>query len=105
MDSLAGYVATLGVGIVGTYLSQFLLPKVKIRYWLPHNFMYRIPNAQLAPALPPMNRQAAPPGPQQPPHFFLLSQSILIQNFGRKSAEWVEIAHKKKPDFFHLEPA
>lgn len=101
---LGGYIATLAVGVIGTYLSQFINPKIKIRYWLPHNFMYRIPNAQLGPqpnlALPAAN-QGAPAPPQ---HYFLLSQSITIQNFGRQCAEWVEIGHRQKPDFFQVDP-
>src|SRR6266436_6748242 len=99
MDTLAGYIASLCAGAIGTYLSQFLRPKVKIRYWQPHSFMYTIPNNQLpapnpAPALVPGN-VAAPPPP--PANFFLLTQSVTIQNFGRESAAWVEIVHVRKP--------
>lgn len=111
MDTLAGYIATLAVGAIGQYLSQFIKPKVKILYWLPHSFMYKIPNAQLgppanlpAPALPGGNQAAGPVPVPTLPHFLLLSQSISIQNFGRECAEWVEIAHRQKPDFFQLDP-
>jgi hypothetical protein len=34
----------------------------------------------------------------------LLTQSVTIQNFGRETAQWVEIAHNQKPDFFQLHP-
>jgi hypothetical protein len=108
MDTLAGYIATLAVGAAGQYLSQFIKPKVKILYWLPHSFMYKIPNAQLGPPANPNAALPAPAGhqptPQPQPHFLLLSQSITIQNFGRECAEWVEIAHRQKPDFFQLDP-
>src|SRR5260370_15099635 len=106
MDSLAGYIASLCVGAAGTYLSQFLKPKVKIRYWLAHSFMYTIPNNQLpapnpSPGLVPGNvaAPAAPPG-----NFFLLTQSVTIQNFGRENAPWIEIVHNQRPDFFQLFP-
>lgn len=109
MDSLAGYIGTLCVGAVGNYLSQFLRPKIKIKYWLSHSFTYKIPNNQLNPApaaalaLPAAN-QAAPPAPPAG-HFYLLTQSVTIQNFGRERAEWIEIVHQQRPDFFQLQPA
>jgi hypothetical protein len=115
MDSLAGYIASLCVGAAGTYLSQFLRPKVKIRYWLAHSFMYTIPNTQLpapnpAPALPPggagAGNVAAPAvaPPAAPPNLLLLTQALTIQNFGRESAAWVEIVLTRKPDYFQLYP-
>jgi hypothetical protein len=110
MDSLAGYIASLCVGAIGTYLSQFLKPKVKIRYWQSHNFMYTIPNNQLNPAPNPAPALPAPAGnvvapPVVPANFLLLTQSVTVQNFGRESAAWVEIVHNRRPDFFQLYPA
>jgi len=53
MDSLAGYVASGCGAIIVGYLSQFLLPRIKIRYWLPSNFLYTMPiNAAGKPAQP-----------------------------------------------------
>src|SRR5260370_10483491 len=109
MGSLAKYFATLCIGVLGTYLSQFLRPKIKIRYWLSHSFIYTIPNnpaALAAPALPAGNPAA--PGAAAAPapaNFALLTQSLTIQNFGRETAEWIEIVHQQKPDFFQLHPA
>jgi hypothetical protein len=105
MDSLAGYIASICVGAIGTYLSQFLRPKIKIKYWLAHNFMYTIPNYQLpapnpAPALVPGNA----PAPAAPHNLLLLTQAVTIQNFGRESADWIEIALNQRPDFFQLYP-
>jgi hypothetical protein len=97
-------------GALGTYLSQFLRPKIKIKYWLSHSFMYKIPNEQLnpAPAIASSITRALPSGNQSggaaPPHFFLLTQSMTIQNFGRERADWVEIVHVQRPDFFQLLP-
>ena len=110
MDTLAGYIATLCVGAAGTYLSQFLKAKVKIRYWLAHSFMYTIPNNQLNPAPNPAPALLpAPAGnvaalPAAPANFLLLTQAVTIQNFGRESAAWVEIVHRRRPDFFQLYP-
>jgi hypothetical protein len=109
MDTLAGYITSLCVGAIGTYLSQFLRPKVKIRYWQPHSFIYTIPNNQFpapnpAQALPaPASNVAVPP--PAPANFFLLTRSVTIQNFGRESAGWVEIVLARKPDYFQLYPA
>ena len=104
MDSLAGYIASLCVGVAVTYLSQFLKPKIKIHYWLPHSFTYRIPYNQLNPSAVPA--LMAPKGVRQaaPSNFFLLSQSVTVQNLGRECAEWIEIVHAQKPDFFELQP-
>lgn len=107
MDTLAGYIASLAVGAIGTYLSQFLKPKVKIRYWQSHNFMYTIPSANpnaLTISGPVAAAGNAPPPPAMP-NFMLLTQSLTIQNFGREKAAWVEIVHAARPDFFQLHPA
>ena len=107
MNPLAGYIGSIAVGAAGQYLSQFLRPKVKIKYWLSHQFIYKIPNNQLNPApalaLPPAGpaaaNQAAPPA-----NFFLLTRTVTVQNFGRERADWVEVVHAQKPDFFQLNP-
>ncbi|HET6179386.1 MAG TPA: hypothetical protein VFE61_20835 [Candidatus Sulfotelmatobacter sp.] len=40
-----------------------------------------------------------------PPNWFLLTQSVTLQNFGRERAQWVEIVYKRRPDYFQLYPA
>lgn len=111
MDTLAGYLATLASGALLTYLSQFLQPKIKINYWHSHNFLYSIPPAQLnpapnpAPALPAAGRPVNPAPTPAAPNFLLLTQSLTVQNRGRKAAEWVEIVHGRRQDFFQLYPA
>src|SRR5437870_1278829 len=105
MDTLAGYIATFCVGATGTYASQLLAPKIKIKFWMSHQFMYTIPNNQLNPgpvAIPalPATGGVRPPTAPQPPNFLLLTQSVTIQNFGRQRADWIEIVHRRKPDFF-----
>jgi hypothetical protein len=34
----------------------------------------------------------------------LLTQALTVQNLGRESAAWIEIVHRRKPDFFQLYP-
>lgn len=108
MDTLAGYIGLVGVSVAATYFSQFLRPKIKIRYWFQHNFMYTMPwNVQpqqpLLQGAPPV---AAGPAPQPGVGGIInvLTHSVTVQNFGRKSAEWVEIVHQRRPEFFQLFP-
>jgi len=112
MDSLAGYVASGCGAIIVGYLSQFLLPRIKIRYWLPSNFLYTMPiNAAGKPAQPgqlpaPQPPAQQTPGQTAPPATFLIqTNSLTIQNLGRKTATWVEIVHRIRPDFFQLYPS
>jgi len=86
MDSLGGYVATGVVSLLVGLALRSLEPKIKIVWWSPHRFLFKIPI------------QSNPPAN-------LFTHAITVQNLGRKSAEWVEIVHKTKPDFFMLEPA
>jgi hypothetical protein len=103
VDSPAGYILTLFVGIAGTYLSQFVLPKIRVLFWVSHDFLYSVPVGQQNPQQPPALQL---PLPQvQSPNFLVRTQSITVQNFGRKSAEWVDIVHRRRPDFFQLYPS
>ena len=112
MEHLAGYIAAVCVGVSVAYLSQFLVPKIKIQFWISHNFLYTIPTSQLnapqqnqsQPQLPSPNPPAAATQ-AQPTTFKILTHSITVQNFGRKTAEWVEIVHRKRPDFFQFFPS
>jgi len=102
VDSLAGYIGTICVTIIATYLSQFLVPRVKILYWLSHSFLYTLPVP--LPTGTPASPPTVSPTPKAPT-FNLLTHSITVQNFGRKTADWVEIVHRKKPDFFQFYPS
>jgi hypothetical protein len=64
MDSLAGYVASGCGAIIVGYLSQFLLPRIKIRYWLPSSFLYTMPINAAGNAAQP----GQPPAPQLRKH-------------------------------------
>ena len=73
-----------------------------------HSFIYTIPNNQFNPAPNVPVLPAAVPneaGQPAPPNFRLLTQSLTVQNFGRECADWVEIVHARRPDFFQLYPA
>lgn len=83
MDSLTSYIVTGFVMLVVGLLLRELEPKVKIVYWSPHYFFFQVTQ----------------------PKVDLLTQSITVQNTGRRRAEEIEIVHKKKPDFFKLQPA
>ena len=100
MDSLGGYIAAIVVTVAGARAVQYVAPRIKIVYWL-SSFLYNIPNNQLNPgqAIAPAAGQPALPG-----NFLLLSQSVNIQNLGRQQAQWVEVVHKNRPDFFQLSP-
>jgi hypothetical protein len=100
MDSLGGYIAAIVVSVAGARAAQYVAPKIKIVYWL-SNFLYRIPNNQVNPGLA---RPIAAGAPQQPEHWFLLTHSVSIQNLGRRQAQWIEVVHKSRPDFFQLNP-
>jgi len=82
MDSLAGYIAT-GIGslTVGV-LSKYLEPKAKLVYWLPHTFFFHLKAENVA----------------------LQTNSLTIQNLGRRAAEDIEIIHRERPEFFQFSP-
>ena len=71
MGSLAGYIASVCVGIAVAYLSQFLTPKIKIRFWLSHSFLYTVPLPLTAqPALPAPAGATTPAGQLEAPGTF-----------------------------------
>lgn len=43
--------------------------------------------------------------PASAANILLLTQSVTIQNFGRERADWVEVVHAQRPDFFQLNPS
>ena len=82
MDTIAGYIATIVVGLIGGYLSQFLQPRSKLICWSPHNFLFDLKEQNVV----------------------LQTNSLTLQNVGREPAECIEIVHKQKPDFFEIHP-
>lgn len=82
-DNIIGYVAIGVVSLVVGILSRYLEPKSKVVYWSPHNFLFELKELSV----------------------LLQTNSLTIQNLGRKAAESVEIIHKVRPDFFQLSPS
>lgn len=111
MSSLASHIATVVCTLVSAYFLRFIEPKIKIVYWVSHSFLYTIPADQLGPppaqaqpALPPLQQQQMPLPQVARPPFLLFTQSITVQNLGRKTADWVEVVHLRRPDYFQLHP-
>jgi hypothetical protein len=117
MDSLGRYIATACISGTVALLSRYLEPRTRIVFWQSHDFLYKIPTNQLPPqpvasAPRPSVAQPALPAPgaaaaaaPAPVPFFIRTQSVSIKNLGRKPAEWVEIVHAQRPDFFQLNPS
>jgi hypothetical protein len=82
MAEISGYIATGIISLIVGLLLRQLEPKSKIVYWSPHNFLFELQKEQVV----------------------LQTNSLTVQNIGRKPAEDIEIIHKQKPDFFQLFP-
>jgi len=83
MDTLGGYIATIIISLIIGYLGRFLEPKSKLLGWSPHNFLFNL----------------------QKEGVVLQTNSLTLQNWGRKPAEKIEIIHKERPDFFEIQPS
>lgn len=80
---IAGYVATGVVSLSVGLLVRQLEPKSKLVLWSPHNFFFDLKDVKVA----------------------LQTNSLTIQNIGRRAAEQIEIIFKERPDFFQFAPA
>ena len=83
MEGLAGYVATGIVMLAVGLLLRNLEPKAKVVYWSPHTFIFDVLE----------------------PKVMLKTDSVTIQNIGRREAENVEVVFKSRPDFFKIQPS
>lgn len=80
MEGTAGYIATGIISLmVGIFLDR-LQAKPKLLYWLPGSFLFQI----------------------QQPRVAIRTDSLTVQNVGRRSATNVEIIHRAKPDHFQF---
>lgn len=82
MDDLGKYFFTGIVSLVVGLLLQRLKPQVKLRYWMPHSFLFELREENVV----------------------LQTDSLSIQNLGREPAKDVEIIYKARPDFFKFAP-
>ena len=83
MEQLAGYIATGLVSLIVGLLLQRFQAKPKLLYWLPGSFLFELKDPKIA----------------------LRTDSLTIQNAGRKPATDVEIIHKYRPDHFQFSTA
>lgn len=85
-DKLVGAVVTGIVGLVFLGIQRLFTPGAKLRYWIPHDFTFRVPL------------------PDQPQPLNVQTATLTVQNLGRKAAEDIKITHRSKPDHFQLNP-
>lgn len=83
MEKLVGYIATGIVSLVVGLLLQRFQSKPKLLYWIPGSFLFELKEPKIA----------------------IRTDSLTIQNDGRKPATNVEIIHKNKPDHFQFSTA
>lgn len=83
MEKIIGYIATGIISLVVGLLLQRFQSKPKLLYWVPGSFLFEL----------------------KEPKVTLRTDSLTIQNTGRKPAKDVEIVHKYKPDHFHFSTA
>lgn len=83
MDQLIGYVATGVVSLLVGLLLQRYQAKPKLLYWIPGTFTFELKEPKLA----------------------IRTDSVTIQNDGRKPATNIEIVHKERPDHFQFSTA
>ncbi len=91
---LFGYIATGTVSLGVGYLLKVFEPASRLVFWNPHSFLFRV-------QLPAQANQAG--NPQPPIH--LQTNTLVVQNIGRKPAEKIEIIHRQRPDHFQFATA
>lgn len=85
MEGLAGYVATGVVMLVVGLALRELEPKVRIIWWHAHSYLYQLSELDTPIAL--------------------RSDAVMIQNTGKRRAEFVEAVWRSKPDHYSLNPS
>jgi hypothetical protein len=83
MEDLGKLIFTGVVSLLVGFVLQRLRPQVKLRFWTPHSFYFNLEKEQLE----------------------LRTDSLTVQNLGRKSASSVEIIYRQRPDFFQIFPS
>ena len=92
MEHLSKYIIGGVVSFIFALVLRYLEAKSKLVYWAPHFALFRVP-------LPKGDGQE-----NEVENFPIQTNSVYIQNLGRKTAENVEIIFKTKPDHFMLTP-
>lgn len=83
MDPIIGYVLTGVISLVVGLALQRFADKPKLQYFVPGRFSFNVENPKLQ----------------------LQTDSLTIQNSGRKSATNIEIVHKERPEHFQFSQA
>ncbi|MGN8061244.1 hypothetical protein ACTJK4_06245 [Ralstonia sp. 22111] len=99
-DKLLGYIIAGIIGFIFWLIQQRLEAKPKLTIRFPHWFEYKVPitNNQVAQA-----NGGAPVQGQPPPNILTFqTNTLVIENLGRRAAEDVEIIHQRKPDHFQF---
>ena len=81
MDNFTGYIATGLVSLVVGLLLQRFQARPRLLYWFPGTFLFEL---------------------KEENNINLRTDSLTVQNFGRKPAANIEIIHKTKPDHFQF---
>jgi len=68
------------VGFLGAYLLKYIEPVANTILWNPHSFTFAVENLNIA------------------------TNSVTVQNLGRKAAENIEIIYQYKPDSYKIWP-
>jgi hypothetical protein len=110
-DKVAGALITALIGFVVWLIQRRLEPSTRLRFWVPHDFLFQLPFAPgpLQPPAPDAQErgETQPEVPEQAvPHqpFVIRTNTLTVQNLGRKLADKVQIIHADRPDHFQMHP-
>lgn len=83
MDPILKYIVTGMVSLTVGLLLQRFQAKPNLKYFLPGTFLFDVTNPEVS----------------------IRTDSLTIQNIGRKAAQNIEIIHKERPDHFQFSQA
>ena len=86
-DPLAVAAVSGVTGFISGWALKYVGPRSKLVFWSPHNFPFQLPGAAGQPA------------------FNIQTNSVTVQNLGRRPATNVQVVHAARPDHFKLFPA
>lgn len=83
MDPILKYIVTGLVSLAVGLLLQRFQAKPNLKYFLPGTFLFDVTDHKIS----------------------IRTDSLTIENFGRKTAQNIEIIHKERPDHFQFSQA
>jgi hypothetical protein len=99
-ESIYGYIFSGVVTFIFTLVLKHLEAKARLVYWTPNNFLFNVPRQTLDNPAP--QEQLGDAVALAPQTFNIQTNTLTIQNLGRKAAEKVEIIHQRRPDQFQF---